>query len=536
MKNAQPLTVDEAIVQAKKAIRQRRFADAAAHYRSVLKLQPNNQLAKKGLRKLERTGKPLSDEPQSADIEKLVSQLNEGNFTTVINACKAQLKTLPRSALLKNVLGTALQLGGDTKAAIEVFDKLIAEKPKFAEAHLNRGIALRDAGRIKETLEAYKTAVRLNPRNAIGLYNLGNIYKDLGDFKRASESYKAAISLLPDFAQAHRSLAAISSYTPDDAHYLQMQKLWERSSGTARAELGFALAAIEDAFGHFDKCFAYLEDANKLKKAELKYDIAADRVLFAAIRQSSVEAITHIEPADVRPIFIVGMMRSGTSLIEQILASHKSVYGAGELESLNRLVLPTLHRQGDNLHFDSSVAQKLRDDYHDELHALGVAEPVITDKMPLNFRWLGFALAAFPEAKVVHVNREPEAVCWSIYKHFFSAEGNAYAYDLEDIGKYYNLYQELMNHWRKQFPEQILDVSYEKLTLNQETETKKLLSFCSLQWDPACLDFHNTKRAVATTSATQVRKAMYQGSSEAWRNYESYLDKLTSLLDCRKHP
>ena len=200
------LTVEQALAQAKKAIRQRRFAEAAALYESILTHKPNHPIAKKGLRKLQRSGRPLSDEPAAAEIDNLVARLNAREFSAVEKACRQRLRAMPRSLLLRNLLGVALQRSGNVDAAIEVLDALLADKPEFADAHLNRGVALRDAGRLADAAAAYEKSLALNPKNALASYNLANVYKDLGEFDRAATSYEQAISLAPDFPQAHRNL------------------------------------------------------------------------------------------------------------------------------------------------------------------------------------------------------------------------------------------------------------------------------------------------------------------------------------------
>ena len=151
--------------------------------------------------------------------------------------------------------------------------------------------------------------------------------------------------------------------------------------------------------------------------------------------------------------------------------------------------------------------------------------------MPLNFRYIGFILLAFPEAKIVHLNRDPVATCWSIYKYYFKSDGNGYAHNFEDLASYFKLYKNLMGFWNENFPGQIFDISYEKLTTDQEEETKKLLNFCELEWDENCINFHKNKRAVKTTSALQVRQKMYQGSSEAWKKYKTFLKPLIDNLE-----
>ena len=216
--------------------------------------------------------------------------------------------------------------------------------------------------------------------------------------------------------------------------------------------------------------------------------------------------------------------------MEQILACHSQVHGAGELVFMERLASSILSIQSDHHKLSQNDIKRVHDGYLAKLTELKVPEKIITDKTPHNFLWIGFILSAFPEAKIIHLNRDPKAICWSIYKRYFSTRGHGYAYDLVDLAEYYKLYIDLMSFWRERFPNAIYDLCYEDLTESQEEETRKLLAFCDLQWENGCLDFHQNTRVVQTMSAAQVRKKMYQGSSEAWKKYAVHLQPLVNGL------
>jgi hypothetical protein len=221
------------------------------------------------------------------------------------------------------------------------------------------------------------------------------------------------------------------------------------------------------------------------------------------------------------------MPRSGTTLVEQILASHSQVYGAGELDLLNKAIRATEWR---STQLSSDHLQSIREAYFSSLKEIGAAEPYVTDKQPFNFRWIGFILAAIPEAKIVHVRRDARATCWSNFKHCYSSEAIGFAYDLQDIVEYYKMYVDLMAFWHEKFPGRIYDLDYETLTEHQEVESRKLLEYVGLNWEDQCLEFYKTRRAVQTASDTQVRQKMYQGSSDEWRKYEKYLESMLELL------
>ena len=525
---SRPLTIEEALSRAKKAAKQGKNDIAAELFAAVLRQNPNHPVAKKGLRKLQKlaTRNPAARaNPSQEQMNGLIRLYDSGRIEETEQACRKMLEDFPESVLVTNVMGSALQAQGKFEEAVGVFDEAIRLMPGFAEAHSNRGNALKGLGRLEESVASYDKAIELKPELADAWHNRANALKDLGDLDDAIASYERAIRVRPDFAQAHRCLSALKSFARDDPQIDVMQRLLSgsRLPESSRSEICFALAKAQEDVGEYDRSFEFLEQGNRLRKKELRYDIEQDRKLFEQIKAMSVDAvdIASITPAPVTPLFIVGMMRSGTSLVEQILASHSDVHGAGELETMNQVIVPML---------TSPDARAVRERYLDALSDLDVPEKLITDKMPLNFRWIGIILAALPEAKIIHVRRDPRATSWSIFKHYFPDEGNAYAYDLRDLVEYYALYEDLMAFWRERYGDRIYDLSYEDLTENQEQMTRDLLAYCGLDWQPRCLDFHKTRRAVKTISATQVRKKMYQGSSEAWRKYERHLQPLIEGL------
>jgi hypothetical protein len=281
----------------------------------------------------------------------------------------------------------------------------------------------------------------------------------------------------------------------------------------------------------------YLHEGNRLRKKELNYSIDTAHKLFSIIYEnfallpsSNNKSLQNITPT-TRPIFILGMPRSGTSLVEQIISSHEEVFGAGEL---NTLITPMLEKmlsnEKDKNIFSDKDLFSMRKKYLDSLAQLSTSANVVTDKTPANFQYIGIILSMFPDAKIIHLKRDPRAICWSIYQSNWYENGYRFSYNMDDLVTFYGLYSRLMEFWHKKFPEKIYDVCYEDLTTNQEEETKKLLEYCELDWDENCLNFHKNKRPVKTASSFQVRQKMYQGSSEAWRKYESHIQPLIDGL------
>ena len=555
MSQSLPLTIEQAISKAKKASKQGNNSLALQLYSAVLARQPNHPVARKGFRKLQKSSLSKSQRvqkqatnPSREQLNALMNLYRSGQMEQAEKSCRELLQSYPQSIIIINVLGTVLQVQGKLKEAIAAFDRGIELDPESADAYSNRGNALKELAQLENTdkcyesaMASYDKAIKLKPKFVEALYNRGNALKDLGQLEEAVESYDRAIKLRPEFAQAHRNLSAIKSYQPNDTQIGLMENLYSDSQTPEadRVELCFALAKVFEDLREYDKCFNYLEEGNRLRKNELRYDPTVDKKLFANLKeifredQADADVVTDNKHPSVRPLFIVGMMRSGTSLVEQILASHSKVYGAGELEWLNQLVVPFLADPGishDGNNISAAHIKSIRQSYIEKLAPLTVSENIVTDKMPLNFRWIGIILSAFPEAKVIHLERDPRATCWSIYKHYFPAEGNPYAYDLADLADYYKLYTDLMSFWHDRYPNIIFDISYEAMTENPEEEIRKLLTFCDLEWEAPCLEFHLTKRAVKTMSATQIRNKMYKGSSGAWRNFEKHLQPLIKAL------
>ena len=434
-----------------------------------------------------------------------------------------------------NNLGQILLELGKFDNAIEHFEWAISFKPDFAEAHNNLGAALQKLRQFDDSLLSYEKAVTVNPKYAQALNNLGILHQTLGKKKSAIDYYKKAISIREDFASAHQNLSGLKKYTKIDEQVKTMELLLsnEKLNQSEKVYLNFALAKVYDDLGEHEKLFKFLHEGNRLRNLELNFSLDKYRDNYSFFKNLfSSSAVIKSEPlaskkSPIRPIFIVGMPRSGTSLVEQIIASHSKVYGAGELHTITKIV-NDLYK--DDLAIDkenmSEVFLSIQEKYIDSLSNLKVSEKIITDKWPLNFQYIGFILKSFPNAKIIHLKRNSMAICWSIYKHYFSDEGNGWAYNINDLTGFYGLYIELMDYWHKLYPNQIYDLCYEDLTNNQEEETRKLLKYCELDWDENCLKFQDNNRIVMTASALQVRKKMYQGSSDQWKRYKTYLQPL----------
>ena len=515
---------------------------ANAHYRRGSALQKLGQLVA-AVASYDQAIQIEPDFPGAYDNRGIALQ-DLGQHSEAMQSYHRAIQIKPDFPNAHNNRGTLLHELEQWDAAVASYDKAIRIKPDYAEAHYNRGMALQSLGQLQEAMKSYDRAIQIRPDYVKAYSNRGNAFQELGQMEDALKSYHKAIQIKPDFAEVYHHLSALKDYKLNDDQIAELERLFKdsESSDVNHKHLCFSLANVYENSGEYDKSFAYLKEGNRLRKKGLNYNSDDERRRIARIKEifttgGPAPDLAADENASTQSVFIVGMLRSGTTLVEQILASHSKVYGAGELVTMEKLVSPMLSNLPDhNVGRDASglfqkEIKRVRDGYLDKLSALDVPEKVITDKTPYNFLWIGFILSAFPEAKIVHLNRDPRATCWSIYKHYFSTNTHGYAYDLVDLAEFYKLYKDLMSFWRERFPHAIYDLCYEDLTENQEEETRKLLTFCDLQWETQCLDFHQTIRVVQTPSAAQVRKKMYQGSSEAWKKYKQHLQPLIESLE-----
>ena len=320
----------------------------------------------------------------------------------------------------------------------------------------------------------------------------------------------------------------MTKYTSDTAQISEVEALLQRTdlNDSDRCHLRYANAKMQEDLGDLNAAYASYVAGGGLRQKLLKYEFKQDEHLFDQIKRTApqfkdVALNAASEPITHTPIFILGMPRSGTTLVEQIVSSHSKVTGADELPYVSQfgtklvagITAPTLE-----------AVSAFRERYLTELAKRAEGQAFITDKMPQNFRYIALICAAFPEAKIVHVQRNAEATCWSNFKHYFTTTDLGYSYDLSDTVAYYGLYKDLMNFWSQSYGDRIYHLDYDKLTENQAPETRCLIEYLELNWEDACLSPQNNKRSVKTASQQQVRKKVYKGSSQAWRKYEPFLD------------
>lgn len=484
---------------------------------------------------LDSYDKALTLNPHYADAHN-----NRGNVLQKMNRLDESLESYDKALALKpdyadahNNRGYVLHAMNRFDEALVSYEKALKIRPGYVEAYNNQGKALSALGRSGEAVASFNEALRLQPDDHGAKLNLAIELAYNGDYEAARALCQEAITLKPDFALGYHFFSTLKKFTPQDPQIAKLEALLNAvdSNGTESMHLNFALAKAYEDIEEVDRAFACLQRGNRIRKIETGYRIDDDRQTFSLIKSLFQDG--PLEEADAgqgdkQPVFIVGMPRSGTTLVEQVLASHSKMHGAGELVYLRNLVWPILGEAAKNPRCltEGGRIEALRAGYLAKLEALKVTERQVIDKEPGNFLCIGFIFAAFPEARVINVNRNPIAVGWSLYKHHFSASHMNYSCDLSDIAEYIGLYSDLMTFWDGLFPNRIHHVDYETLTEDQEKETRRLLAYCGLDWEDACLDFQNTERVVRSISNAQVRQAMYTGSSEAWLPFKPHLGPL----------
>jgi tetratricopeptide (TPR) repeat protein len=404
------------------------------------------------------------------------------------------------------------------------------------------GIVYYHRGKHEDAVAILEDTLRLKPDFAEAQNTLGTFHMELGRLDAARDCFRAAIRANPRYAEAHRHLSLVKRHSEPDVEMSQMQALFDTPGidDNARMHLAFGLGKAHEDTGNFAKAFDCFSTANALRRKMLTYD--EDAYLAALGRVTSIftpEFLAERQDAgiaDATPAFIVGMPRAGSSLIEQTLSGHPDAFGAGELDDLQKVLFDTF---GNLLGPEAATTvpaatpaawRRAAKAYLAELkrHAPGAA--LISDKMPENFRWIGFIRVMFPNARVIHCRRNPMDTCLSIFKNYFPQPGLEYSFDLAELGAYYRAYRKMMAHWHDLLPGYIHDAVYEDVVADHRGQTEAMLRYCGLDWDPGCLDLKGNRRAIKTASAGQVRQGIFTDSVAAWKHYENELAPLSAAL------
>jgi tetratricopeptide (TPR) repeat protein len=437
-------------------------------------------------------------------------QLTKGSYTQAEHACGAALKEDPNSAEAHALLGEVLHETDRYTEALASFETALTLRPRFIEAHNHYGVCLKSVGRLDEAREQFLKTLELNPL-AYGCYaNLGDLQK----------------------------------FTPDNPQFLAMEKIMAEASDPTREgylPLHFGLGKAYEDLGEYDKAFSHFQTGTSLKRAKLKYNEEEAFTFFDSIRDTFNADFLAKPPFEGNPsplpVFIIGMPRSGSTLVEQILSSHPEIFGAGEIKEFSRR-LTGLRSRFPALPKYPQIATKINkeqykivtDGYLAKLEGYAPTASRVTDKLLTNYYFVGILHVMFPNAKFIHCKRNPVDTCLSAYTKLFK-DDMPHSYEFGELGRYYKKYEELMAYWDKVLPPGVMQtVVYEDVVKDLEASAQKLVDFIGLPWDPACLSFHESARPVKTASVVQVRQPVYKTSVEKWRHYGSRLQPLLDAL------
>ncbi|MEE4355419.1 MAG: sulfotransferase [Desulfococcaceae bacterium] len=518
----------------------------------------------------------MPDHPEVLHLLGVISFQN-GDYDTAIRLMGRAVEMNPKNENYYSNLGNAFKEKGENDAALKVYRKAVEIRPDFCEAWNNMGLVLNDMGRFRESRAAYRKAIDLKPDYAEAYKNLANALILRGKPEESLAAFRKALEIDPDCEGAVTGEARVFMGKGElKAAFQNLEKLLD--AGTENVNVLIAYAGLAGRFQQAERAVRLLENYLQQKKVDTsverrirfrlgelydtlgKYDLA-----FANYRQANqmnprpfnakahsrfIEQLISVFPRGYEqkivssdrkiqlPVFIVGMPRSGTSLVEQILSVHPFVYGGGELATISRIVQDIRRRFGNSDAYPVRLGElrkedmnQLADQYLEIVNDIADEKMLrVTDKMPQNFLHLGLISRLFPDCRIIHCIRDPRDTGLSIYFQYFLG-AHSYAFDLKDIGLYYRQYERIMGHWRKVLPVPMLEIRYEVLVSNPERISRRIVEFLGLEWNDACLDFYKSKRTVSTASFQQVRQPVYQKSAGRWKYYRNYLKPMADVLN-----
>lgn len=449
-------------------------------------------------------------------------------------------------------LNLSLKLGKYKKAQ-ELVTKLLIQQPENVSFMVAKANVLAGLGLVNEAIILFDNVITAGHKNAEFYLQHGHALKASGNISAAVQAYQNAYNINPKFGDAYWSLANTKTYRFTDAEIAQMEQLAEQADQPLqdKIQMLFALGKAKEDNKDYSAAFEAYKQGNALQKQHSGFNIEnVERQIEHQIQYCNSKLFNNrqnVGNPSKDPIFIVGLPRAGSTLLEQILASHSQVDGTMELHQIlglasklrGRAKVDNGAQQQEldenvyprNLHkLEDSYFQRFGEQFIEETKVYREGAPLFIDKMPNNFLHIGLIKLILPNAKIIDARRSPMACCFSGFKQLF-AEGQEFSYDLEDIGRYYNGYLKLMDHWKAVLPDFILTVNHEDVVDDLEKEVRRLLDFCGLEFEPACLEFHKTKRNIKTPSSEQVRQPIYKSATEQWRYFEPYLSDLKRVLD-----
>ena len=508
-------------------------------------------------------------------ISIIVNLYNVRNFEEVIQKSNILIKKNPHNDLLWNILGLAYQqqkeyqkaeisflrglqenpknisiinnIGNNYKylnnfnKAEEYYERALKYNPNYPNTLVNYGNLKFTFNKFEEALKLLNKSLAMNKKLVSAHYNISLVYQSIGNFEKSLLHLRLVDSINPEFTKADKTISGLIDYQNDKNHLEKMKdKLGNLNLNfDQKINLYFGISKAHEDKKEFKQAFEYLENGNNLKRTQSNYNINEDTKLFSNIKKlfNNYQFPTSGQISNNQsPIFVVGMPRSGTTLVEQIISSHPDVSGLGETNFLNSLIKKIFFNREDDKYEEAlnnegqNKLNAISSEYFDIISYFGAEEKYFTDKSLLNFHWIGFIKIIFPNAKVINCIRDPKNNCLSIYKNLFDHEG-AWCYDKNELTQYYKLYSDLMDFWRDKMPNFVYDIKYENLIKDPINQIKLLIKTSNLKWDEKCLNFDKNKNAIKTLSVNQARKKIYSSSVKSYDNYKEYTKNLFVELD-----
>ena len=512
------------LVQAARLHKEGKLEEAEKLYRQALKNNPDNVDAMRMLAMLAATLKHFDD------AERLL---------------RRAVAIAPDFLAAVIDLGRVLKEQDRFEEAIGCFKKAIGINPNNPQTHFLLAGACAPAALNHEAVKEYQKTLELSPRHPGALLGLGNALKTIGRLDEAVRAYHDCIDVKPNNGETYWSLANLKTYRFSDEQLAEMEKRVEEDNASGdKSEVNFlfALGKAYDDRQDYERAWHYYERGNDKQRMLVQYDPVHTETINDGIIEVFDQALLeeksgsgHPDPA---PIFVLGLPRSGSTLVEQVLASHSQVEGTSELPYLGRVATSLNRNRPDGVNYPKAVREleaenfaALGEDYvrYAQLHRTE-GKPFFVDKMPNNFPTIGFLHLILPNARIIDARRHPLDACVGNYRQHY-ARGQTFAYDLTDIGEYYLQYQRMMDHWEEVLPGRILTVQYEEVVTDFDNQVRRILDYCNLPWEEDCIRFYETERPVRTASSEQVRQPIYTGALNFWRNYEAHLDELVEILE-----
>jgi tetratricopeptide (TPR) repeat protein len=554
--SVRPLSADAQARLANILVSLDRPTEAIEHYERALALAPDHAVAHNQLANIFSAlnrpefaivhyAKTLSIDPNQAKAHNNIGTALQavGRFEEAASHFQQALAIQPDLAEACNNLGTLCTSRNDLEAAIGYYERALAIDPELAEAHCNLGNALLALHRPNDAVAHHETAIIVKPELARLHHDFGILLQALGRLEEADRAFERAVSLAPGRADFHLALAHSRRFTARDPRLAAMQEALDLDTLSEAEEIAlhFALGKAYEDLEQYQQSFHHLRAGNALKRRRIAYNEAQTIGMFDRIRATFTPALMQEkrgcgDPCPT-PVFVVGMPRSGTTLIEQILATHSKVFGAGEREEL-RAALPDLKGPNDTAVFPEVVSiltgralGQFGSRYLQRIAAFAPTAERIVDKMPSNFYLIGLIRLALPGARIIHARRDPVDTCFSCFSLLFVGD-QPFTYDFGELGRYYRAYEALMAHWRATLPEGVmLEVQYEDVIADLEGQARRIIAHCGLAWEDPCRDFHATQRLILTGSSRQVRQPIYRSSVGRWRPYGDMLRPLLQALN-----